>query len=41
MRMWEWYLAYCQGGFEERQLGDLQIVFAKPGWRGEPLLGRL
>ena len=41
LRMWEWYLAYCQGGFEERQLGDLQIVFAKPGWRGQNILGRL
>jgi len=41
LRMWEWYLAYCEGGFEERQLGDLQIVFAKPEWRGEAVLGRL
>ena len=32
-RMWEFYLAYCEGGFAEKQLGDLQIVLAKPGAR--------
>ena len=41
LRMWEWYLAYCEGGFLERQLGDAQILFAKPGWRGEPPLGSI
>lgn len=41
LRMWEWYLAYCEGGFLERQLGDAQILFAKPGWRGNPPLGTL
>ena len=29
-RMWEYYLSYCEGGFEERVLGDVQILFAKP-----------
>jgi len=41
LRMWEWYLAYCEGGFLERQLGDAQILLAKPGWRGTPPLGTL
>ncbi len=24
--MWEFYLCYCEGGFAERVLGDVQIV---------------
>ena len=34
-RMWEFYLAYCEGGFIERQLGLAQLVFAKPMARHE------
>ncbi len=30
VRMWEFYLCYCQGGFEERQLGDVQMLLTKP-----------
>jgi cyclopropane-fatty-acyl-phospholipid synthase len=30
VRMWEYYLCYCQGGFEERQLGDVQMLLTKP-----------
>jgi cyclopropane-fatty-acyl-phospholipid synthase len=30
LRMWEYYLAYCEGGFEERQLGDVQMLLTKP-----------
>lgn len=33
LRMWEYYLAYCEGGFEERYLGCVQMLFAKPGAR--------
>ncbi len=40
-RMWEYYLAYCEGGFAERVLGDVQILFAKPGNRRSPLLSAL
>jgi len=29
-RMWEYYLRYCEAGFEERYLGSVQMVFAKP-----------
>jgi cyclopropane-fatty-acyl-phospholipid synthase len=29
-RMWEFYLCYCEGGFEERQLGDVQMLLTKP-----------
>ena len=38
-RMWNFYLAYCEGGFAERQLGLAQIILAKPKVRSEiPLL---
>jgi cyclopropane-fatty-acyl-phospholipid synthase len=30
IRMWEYYLCYCEGGFAERYLGNLQILFSKP-----------
>ncbi len=37
-RMWEFYLAYCEGGFAERVLGDVQMLLVKPRCRREPLL---
>jgi len=33
IRMWDFYLAYCEGGFAERYLGEVQMVLAKPDWR--------
>ncbi len=36
IRMWEYYLAYCEGGFEERYLGSVQMVFTKPDARHAP-----
>lgn len=41
LRMWLFYFAYCEAGFRERDLGTVQMLLAKPGWRGEPVLGRL
>jgi cyclopropane-fatty-acyl-phospholipid synthase len=38
IRMWDYYLSYCEGGFAERFTGDLQLLFTKPFYRGEPLL---
>jgi cyclopropane-fatty-acyl-phospholipid synthase len=35
VRMWEFYLAYCEGGFIERSTGDVQMLLAKPGARRE------
>jgi cyclopropane-fatty-acyl-phospholipid synthase len=32
-RMWEWYLAYCEGGFVERAISAVQLVFDKPDCR--------
>jgi cyclopropane-fatty-acyl-phospholipid synthase len=37
IRMWNYYLCYCQGGFEERIIGTSQLLFAKPGWRSNGL----
>ncbi len=41
VRMWEYYLACCEGAFEERYVGDAQILLAKPGARRAPVLGAL
>ncbi|HEV2368334.1 MAG TPA: cyclopropane-fatty-acyl-phospholipid synthase family protein [Acidimicrobiales bacterium] len=32
-RMWEFYLAYCEAGFLERHISDVQVLLAKPAWR--------
>lgn len=37
VRQWEFYLSYCEGGFAERQLGDVQMLLTKPGCRREPI----
>ncbi|MHB1059627.1 MAG: class I SAM-dependent methyltransferase [Rhodanobacter sp.] len=31
IRMWEFYLAYCEGGFRERSIGVAHLLMAKPG----------
>jgi cyclopropane-fatty-acyl-phospholipid synthase len=36
IRMWEFYLSYCEGGFRERIIGTVQLAFAKPGYRPAP-----
>jgi cyclopropane-fatty-acyl-phospholipid synthase len=33
VRMWEFYLCYCEGGFRERIISTAQYLIAKPGWR--------
>jgi cyclopropane-fatty-acyl-phospholipid synthase len=37
IRMWEYYLCYCEGGFAERALGDVLMLLVKPGNRRQPL----
>ena len=37
IRMWEYYLCYCEGGFAERYIGDVQMLFAKPLYRWNDL----
>ena len=31
IRLWEFYLAYCEAGFAERTLGDVQMVLTREG----------
>jgi cyclopropane-fatty-acyl-phospholipid synthase len=31
IRMWQYYLCYCEAGFAERQLGDVQLLLARDG----------
>jgi len=33
IRMWEFYLCYCEGGFIERSIGDVHLLLARPGNR--------
>ncbi len=35
-RLWELYLCWCEGGFAERRIRDVQLLLAKPGFRVEP-----
>ena len=30
LRLWEFYFAYCEGGFAEGQLSDVQMLLARP-----------
>jgi cyclopropane-fatty-acyl-phospholipid synthase len=38
IRMWEYYLCYCEGGFAERYIGDVQMILTKPLSRAVPIL---
>jgi cyclopropane-fatty-acyl-phospholipid synthase len=47
IRLWEFYLAYCEGGFLERSIGVSHLVLARPqarppagGWVGAPVANR-
>jgi cyclopropane-fatty-acyl-phospholipid synthase len=33
VRLWEFYLCYCEAGFAERYTGDVQMLLAKPQFR--------
>lgn len=41
IRMWEYYLCYCEGGFRERAIGAVQLLLTKPLCRREPLIPAL
>jgi cyclopropane-fatty-acyl-phospholipid synthase len=41
VRMWNFYLCYCEGGFRERSIGTVQALLTKPSCRSEPALGVL
>lgn len=38
IRMWHYYLCYCEAGFWENQIGVAQVLLAKPGCQRRPLL---
>ena len=38
IRMWEFYLCYCEGGFRERSISDVQLLFARAGNRRDQYL---
>ena len=38
VRLWDFYLCYCEGGFAERQLGDVQMLLTKPDCRRPALV---
>ena len=38
LRLWEFYLCYCEGGFMERHIGDVQMLLTKPRCTRAPLL---
>jgi cyclopropane-fatty-acyl-phospholipid synthase len=38
IRMWEFYLSYCEASFTERYNGDVQMLFTKPCSRRDPIL---
>lgn len=40
-RMWEFYLCYCEGGFRERSVQAVQVMFERRDGRRESTLGQL
>lgn len=38
IRMWDFYLSYCEGGFKEHSIGTIQLLMLKPQCRREPAL---
>ncbi len=40
LRMWNFYLAYCEGGFAERYVSVVHTVFVRPQWRATGLSAR-
>ena len=38
IRLWNFYFCYCEGGFIERQIGVVQMLFTKPLCRMDPIL---
>jgi cyclopropane-fatty-acyl-phospholipid synthase len=40
IRMWDFYLAYCEGGFRERSISTVQLLMAKPRCQQLPVVAR-
>jgi len=41
IRMWRFYLCYCEGGFLERSISDIQVLFTKPRNQRQEILPEL
>lgn len=41
IRLWEYYLCYCEAGFRERAIGCVQVLLVGAGYRGASPLGTL
>ena len=41
IRLWHYYLCYCEAGFDEGYLGDLQLVMAGPNWHDQVTVDQL
>jgi len=41
IRMWDFYLCYCEGGFMEQAIGNVHMLLVKPESRKDPLLSPL
>jgi cyclopropane-fatty-acyl-phospholipid synthase len=39
-RLWRLYLCWCEAGFAERRIGNVQVVLGKPRWRGSVTVPR-
>ncbi|MEY4526810.1 MAG: Cyclopropane-fatty-acyl-phospholipid synthase [Nitrospirota bacterium] len=37
VRLWDFYLSYCEGGFTERSISNVHLLLAKSGWRSAPV----
>jgi len=37
VRLWDYYLSYCEAGFAERYIGDVQMLLTKPRCTREPV----
>ncbi|MEM7262731.1 MAG: cyclopropane-fatty-acyl-phospholipid synthase family protein [Planctomycetota bacterium] len=39
LRLWDYYLCYCEAGFAERYTGEVQMLLTRPGYRVEGTSG--
>jgi cyclopropane-fatty-acyl-phospholipid synthase len=38
IRLWKFYFSYCEGGFKERSINNIQVLYSKPANRRQRLL---
>jgi cyclopropane-fatty-acyl-phospholipid synthase len=41
IRMWEYFLSYCEGAFEEQYIGSAQMILTKPDCRRASILPKI